>query len=79
MESKNNLSSLDPKKKLLNKYVKYSGLAIQLVLTVLAGVYGGYQLDKYFETAKPYYALGCALLAIVGSLYMLIRQVLRDN
>jgi len=58
-------------------YVQYSGLAIQMVVILLLFVYGGKWLDGYFETPKPYYTTGLALVGITLALYVPLRGLLK--
>ena len=36
-------------------YLKYSGMAFQILAYLAIGVFLGKQLDKYFETSKSYF------------------------
>ncbi|MFK8055315.1 MAG: AtpZ/AtpI family protein [Saprospiraceae bacterium] len=59
-------------------YAKYSGLAIQMVVILLVFVYGGKWLDAYFESPKPYYTTGLALIGITLALYVPLRGLLKE-
>jgi len=48
--------------KKVKSYMKYSGMAFQIVAYLMVGVLLGKQLDKYFQTAKPYFTAGLAIL-----------------
>ena len=58
-------------------YAQYSGLAIQMVVILLAFVYGGKWLDEHFATPKPYYTTGLALVGITLALYVPLRGLLK--
>ena len=58
-------------------YAQYSGLAIQMVVILLLFVYGGKWLDAHFETPKPYYTTGLALVGITLALYVPLRGLLK--
>ncbi len=53
-------------------YVKYSGLAFQMMATIGLGVWGGIKLDEWLHT-RPAFTIVLSLLAVIGSLIQLIR------
>lgn len=57
-----------------SKFLKYSGLAAQMLGTILIFTYGGYRLDLYQQNEVPVWTLVLSLASIAGSLYMLIRS-----
>jgi len=56
-------------------YLKYSGLAVQFVVTILLFVYVGRYLDGQMELEKPWFTLSGALIGVVGSMGYLIFKV----
>lgn len=63
-----------PMKNQSSKFLKYSGLATQMLGTILIFTYGGYRLDLYQQNEVPVWTLVLSLASIAGSLYMLIRS-----
>jgi F0F1-type ATP synthase assembly protein I len=59
----------------LNKYVQYSGLAIQIVAVVIIGVLAGKWLDEKMGNPKPLATIFLTLTSIVSSLYYLVKKV----
>lgn len=59
----------------MNPYQRFIGAAFQMLITILLGVWLGRYLDSYFDTGKPWFTLGFALLAIGVALYGLIRSL----
>ncbi|MCE7059024.1 AtpZ/AtpI family protein [Dyadobacter sp. CY343] len=57
-----------------SKFLKYSGLATQMLGTILLFTYGGYWLDNHQQNGVPVWTLILSLTSIAGSLYMLIRS-----
>jgi hypothetical protein len=53
-------------------YVKYSNLALQAIIILLAAIFGGQALDDYLELRFPAFTLGFSVFAIVTVLYVLI-------
>lgn len=64
------------KSKPLNNYVKFSGMAIQMGLTIALGAWGGSELDKKFKAPSHLFTIILSLLAIGISLYLIIRDVI---
>ena len=70
-----------PNKKLsrYNHYLKYSGLAFQLLLTI--GVCGwlGYKADQYLENKYPVMMLLLGFLGFGGIMYQIYRSINRES
>ncbi len=66
-----------PKKK-LNPALKYSGMAVQMAITIFIAIYLGKWVDNYFQTEKPYFVLLFSIVFLAGILYSIIRQVSND-
>jgi membrane protein DedA with SNARE-associated domain len=64
-------------KKRVKSYVKFSGMAIQMGIVITAGALGGNWLDEKQENEFPIWTLVLTLLAIFGSLYQIIRAVIK--
>ena len=59
-------------------YLKYSGLAFQLLAALGLAAWGGIQLDRHFENRFPFITLLLVVLALVGSMFLLIRQLPKE-
>lgn len=68
---------LDKGKKEVNNYLKYSGLGFQIAGTVAAGVFIGYELDKWLHTTKPYFTAIVALVFVFLGLYIGLKDFLK--
>ena len=77
-QQKNKKSESD-KKRTNNSFVKYSGMAIQMGLTVLIGAFIGQKIDEYYGTDKPYFTILLALLAISASLYLTLKDLIKGD
>ena len=77
METDNDGAAKENRKKTLQKessgFLKYSGMATQMLGTILIFTYGGYKLDEWQQNKVPVWTLILSLVSIAGSLYMLIR------
>ncbi len=73
-----------PKKKSQNRenlsnYAKYSGIAFQMILIIIAGLYLGIKMDKWFHTNDPVFTAIFTLLGVILAIYTIIKDVLRNN
>ncbi|GGM80582.1 hypothetical protein GCM10010967_10490 [Dyadobacter beijingensis] len=57
-----------------SRFLKYSGMATQMLGTILAFTYGGYKLDEWQQNKVPVWTLVLSLVSIGASLYLLIRS-----
>ena len=62
----------------VHSYAKYSGLALQMIVPILAGVYGGRWLDAYVGGGRTWTIVG-SLLGIGLALYLPLRELLKDD
>jgi F0F1-type ATP synthase assembly protein I len=67
----------DKMRKNTQNYLKYSGMAIQMGVIILLGVFAGQKLDEYFSTA-PYLTVAMALLSIFAALYATLKDLLNS-
>ena len=60
-------------------YLKYSGLAIQLLAAI--GIFGflGYRIDHWLELKFPAFMLLLGFLAFAGMMFQLYRSINKDN
>lgn len=60
-----------------NSYLRYSGIGFQLAATIGAGVFIGYQLDKWQKTTHPYYTIAFAFVFFVVAFYALFKELMK--
>lgn len=65
------------KKNQPNAFIKYSSLATQMAVIIVAGALGGIQLDKYLQTEVPWFTGGLTILAVLLSMYFAIKDLLK--
>lgn len=68
--------NLDKNKKALNNYARYSSMAFQMLVIILAGIFGGYKLDGFLHT-KPVITIILSLASVVLAIYFVTRDLLR--
>lgn len=61
-------------KKQYNTYLKYSGLAIQMVVTIGLAGFAGYWIDKQIGWGFPAFLLLFIMLALAGIIYGIIKS-----
>ncbi|MDB9774668.1 AtpZ/AtpI family protein [Vicingaceae bacterium] len=65
------------KKNRPNDLLKYTGMATQMAITILAGVFGGRKLDSYLALETPILTLVGSILGVGIALYFLIKDFIR--
>lgn len=71
---------MDPskeKKKALKAYARYSSIAFQMLVIILAGVFGGRELDRWLDIGFPLFTLIFTILGVVLAIYSVIRDLLK--
>ena len=62
----------------MTSYAKYSGLALQMIVPILIGVYGGRYLDAYLASGTTWTIVG-SLLGIGLALYLPLRELMKRD
>ncbi len=71
--------SKENKPKPYNSFIKYSGLALQMGITIYLGSLLGDFLDSKYDNENGLYTKICTLLAVFLSIASVIRQVIKDQ
>ncbi len=69
------MNNLNPKKKPLNKFIRLSGVGIQIGVTMYLAAYFGKKLDTYYGNEKKIITLILIVFGLIASLYSLLAQV----
>jgi hypothetical protein len=64
-------------KKALNSYARYSSIAFQMLIIILAGVFGGRELDRWLDMPFPVFTLILSIIAVILSIYTVIKDLIR--
>jgi F0F1-type ATP synthase assembly protein I len=67
------------KKNYLNNYAKYSGIAIQMLVIILLGVFGGYKLDQWMKLSFPVFTILLSLLSVFFAIYSVVKDLLKKK
>ena len=62
-----------------NNLMRFSGLGLQMVITMCLAAWGGLKLDSYFNLKVPVFLIVLLLTALGGSMYIFIRQVTKSS
>lgn len=62
-----------------NNYMRYSGLAFQILAVLGLATWGGWSFDRYLNLKFPLFTILLLTAAIIGIIYMLIRALKEDD
>ena len=65
----------EKEKKPLNTYVKFAGIGIQMVITILVTTFIGVWLDGKFESISPFATIAGSLIGVFVALYVVYKEV----
>lgn len=68
-------ASKQEKPKPYNAFLKYSGLGLQMTLTIAAFGVLGYWLDTWLTLRFPVFLMLFVMLALIGNIYILYRNL----
>jgi len=63
----------------LKFYAKYSSLAFQMIVIILAGAFGGRALDNTVKWDFPVFTLVLTLLAVIGATIYGMRELFKQK
>lgn len=63
------------KKNQPNGFIKYAGMATQMAVFILIGVFGGIKLDEKLQMNFPAFTLTGSILGVGAALYFFIKDV----
>ena len=67
------------KKDNLKSYMKYSGLAFQMIAALVLAAWGGQKLDEYMANKNPWATIILMVLAVVATVYLVIVSVIKNT
>ncbi len=70
--------NLDQKKRLLNNYARYSGIAFQMLAIIVIGVFAGFKLDQWIHS-KPVFTIILSILSVILAIYSVTKDLLRKK
>ena len=79
MQEQKNLKKELRNRQNLSNYGRYSGIAFQMIVIILLGIFFGKKMDKWFETKNPIYTAIFSLLGVIISLYVVLKDLVRKK
>jgi hypothetical protein len=68
----------DDKKEPVNNFIKYSGLGMQMLVSIGVGAWLGLKLDQYLGLKFPVFLLTFVFAIFGGLMYQLYRSLNKD-
>jgi len=63
----------------LKFYAKYSSLALQMIVMIVAGAFGGKALDDWLQTGFPVFTLILTVGSVIGAMLYAMRGLSKRN
>ena len=60
-------------------YLKYSGMAVQMICILVVAAWGGRKLDGYLGLKYPVLTIVLMLIGVVAAMYLIVSSVIKDN
>lgn len=70
--------SRNPKQSQYNSYLKYSGLAIQLMATLFVCGWLGHKIDNWLSLKYPVFMIVLGLVGFAGIIYQVYKSINRS-
>ena len=61
----------------LNAYAKYSGIAVQMMVIIAGGTYGGFRLDRCLEWKIPVFTVLLSLCGVGFAIWYAVKDLLK--
>jgi len=65
------------KKKYLNSYAKYSSIAMQMLVIILLGIWGGVKLDELVNFEFPLFTVLLSFISVSLAIYVVIKDLIK--
>jgi ATP synthase protein I len=63
----------------LNNYARYSSIALQMLVIIGGGVFGGYLIDKYLDWGFPVFTVVFSFASVALAIYLAIRDFIKPK
>ena len=61
----------------LYDYAKYSSMAIQMLVIITGGIFGGYKLDEHLKLKFPVFTVIFSFLSVALAIYYATKDLLK--
>lgn len=75
----NHLNLKNKKNNPLNSYARFSGIAIQMIVIIAIGTFGGIKLDAYFQNKNDVFTIILSLVSVLLSIVYVIRNIISST
>jgi F0F1-type ATP synthase assembly protein I len=75
-KKENSPKSGNRKKSGAKEYIKYSGIAFQMMIIILIGVFAGKKLDSIYISLSPLFTISLTFISLAFALYYLFKGLL---
>ncbi len=75
MENEKEPSPEQQRQNQVKPYLKYSGLAFQMIGILGVAAWAGMKLDEKMGNKNPWYTMVLMLVAVIAAMYMVIKSV----
>lgn len=62
-----------------SSYARYWGLAVQMILIITAGSFGGYKIDDWLNLSVPVFTLILSLSSVTLAIWLFIKETNVNN
>ncbi|MBE9480504.1 MAG: AtpZ/AtpI family protein [Bacteroidetes bacterium] len=73
------MKDLKSKKKLFDSYARYSTIAVQMLVIILVGVFGGIELDKLIKLEFPVFTVVLSILSVILAIYYVTKDLIKKK
>ena len=73
-----NENQKETNRKSANVFMRYSGMAFQMIAVLLVAAYSGQWLDDRYNNTQPWFTLVLLLIGVTASMYLIIKTVTRQ-
>ena len=73
-----NENQKETNRKSANVFMRYSGMAFQMIAVLLVAAYSGQWLDNHYQNEQPWFTLVLLLIGVTASMYLIIKTVTRQ-
>jgi hypothetical protein len=64
-------------KKRFDDFIRYSGLAFEMMTIIAAGTFLGFKIDQWMNNKFKGFTLALMVLSVIGSLFYALRNLLK--
>ena len=63
----------------LQNYARYTSIAMQMLVIILAGVFGGVKIDELLKLNFPVFTIILSILSVFLAIYIVIKDLLKNK